>query len=82
MSEASQCDRCLILSHGHTQAEGTLEEVLRGYYSIMVQINRWRDAFALLKQANLPVTLDGKTLRVMNGNETEVRKALALLGYD
>ena len=80
MSEASQCDRCLILSHGRTQAEGTLEEVLRGHSSIMVQTNRWRDAFALLKQANLPVTLDGKTLRVMNGNETEVRKALAPLG--
>lgn len=80
MSEASQCDRCLILSHGRTQAEGTLEEVLRGHSSIMVQTNRWRDAFALLKQANLPVTLDGKTLRVMNGSETEVRKALAPLG--
>ncbi|MGX5271685.1 hypothetical protein DKK68_01205 [Bifidobacterium asteroides] len=79
MSEASQCDCCLILSHGHTQAEGTLEEVLRGHSSIMVQTSRWRNAFALLKQANLPVTLDGKTLRVMNGSEAEVRKALSPL---
>lgn len=76
MSEAGQCDRCVILSHGRVQTQGTVDEITRVHQSLTVETGDWEEAFRALRGANLPVSLNGTTLRVPDTDESEVRSAL------
>lgn len=64
MQEAAQCDRLVILTAGEVTGAGTTDEITAGRTSLVIRSGTWQEAFGLLREAGLPVTLDGRTLRL------------------
>lgn len=80
MAEAAQCDRCVILSQGVMLANGTVDEIIGRHRSLVVRASRWQEAFACLHKAGLPVSFEGRALRVVDGREDQIRALLDSVG--
>ncbi len=64
MSEASECDRLVVLVAGRVAAAGTLAAIVGDLRTVTVSADRWEAAFAALDAAGQPVALVGRSLRV------------------
>jgi ABC-2 type transport system ATP-binding protein len=80
LEEAEQCDRLLLMESGRIARAGTLAEVIGGATAVTVDAARWDDAFRVLADAGLAVTLTGRTTRVAAGSPEEVSASLARAG--
>jgi len=77
MQEARQCDRLLLMADGVIVASGTEAEVVGNMQSIEVSTPAWREVFAALSATGSLVTLDGRTVRVVDQSGEQVRAAIA-----
>lgn len=82
MQEAAQCDRLVILTAGLVTGAGTVQEITAAHTSLTVVSERWEQAFALLREAGLPVLLHGRALRVPGATRGAVERALAPLAAE
>jgi ABC-type multidrug transport system ATPase subunit len=64
MSEASECDRLVVLVAGRVAAAGTLAAIVGDLRTVTVIADRWEAAFTALDTAGQPVALVGRSLRV------------------
>ncbi len=64
MSEAQQCDRLVLMSHGRVVAAGSEAELTASTTAVAVEAGSWQRAFAVLDAAGLPVMLAGRAVRV------------------
>ncbi len=64
MSEASECDRLVVMVNGAVAAAGTVASIVGDLRTVAVDAERWEGAFAALDAAGLPVALVGRSLRV------------------
>ena len=80
MSEASQCDRLVVLMAGRAAARGTAAEIAGGLVTQEVLAEPWERPFRALKDAGLPVALAGRRIRIPGADPTRVRAALADAG--
>jgi ABC-type multidrug transport system ATPase subunit len=76
MQEAQQCDRLSIMASGRVVAEGTADSIVGDATAVLVQSDRWEDAFNALSDAGEPVTLDGRRVRVAGTAPEQVRRIL------
>lgn len=79
MQEAARCDRLVILDAGSVAAAGTVAQITAARTSTEVRAQRWQSAFALLREAGLPVALSGRSLRVPGVAPEAVAAVLATL---
>lgn len=79
MQEAEQCDRLVVLDAGRVRGMGTPAEIRNAYRSLLVTSADWEGAFALLRDAGIPVLLVGRTLRIPGGDPKRVTEALSSL---
>ncbi|MGV9825516.1 MULTISPECIES: ABC transporter ATP-binding protein [unclassified Gordonia (in: high G+C Gram-positive bacteria)] len=80
MEEAQQCDRLLLMSNAELVAEGTEHDVIGSTRAALVRTEDWRDAFAALRAADVPVVLSGRTIRVADTDPERIRAILAHAG--
>ncbi|CAM5779525.1 ABC transporter ATP-binding protein [Cellulomonas persica] len=64
MSEAQQCDRLVLMSHGRVVAAGSEDELTGSTTAVAVDAGSWQRVFAVLDAAGLPVMLAGRAVRV------------------
>jgi ABC-2 type transport system ATP-binding protein len=76
MSEASECDRLVVLVSGSVMAAGSEREIVGELRTVRVSATRWDQAFAALNERRLPVALVGRNLRVPGVTAAEVDAAL------
>ncbi len=76
MQEARQCDRLLLMADGAIVARGTEAEVVGNMEAIQVTTPAWREAFAALSATGSLVTLDGRTVRVVDQSTGQVHDAI------
>ena len=76
MQEAEQCDRLVLMDSGRVVAAGTVAEIVAGTRVLEVETDDWAAAFAAMRRAGLPVTLSGTTVRIVDTDESDVRRAL------
>ena len=77
MGEAAQCDRLALMVEGRIEAEGTMAEILAGAEVVAVETDQWQQAFEALRTAGLPVSLAGRSVRVLSN---DVHLVAATLG--
>lgn len=77
MQEAEQCDRLVLMDLGRVVAHGTVDRIIGDTRVIRVTSQRWADAFNALRASDLPVSLDGIDVRVVDTPLDRVRDALA-----
>ncbi len=82
LQEAQQCDRLVLMAGGRVVVRGMLEEILDGRTATSVEAPSWSDAFAALRAADLPVTLDGTRVRVADAPPEAVRGVLDAAGVE
>jgi len=80
MSEASQCDRLVVLMAGRVAASGTAAEIADDLVAQEVFAEPWDRPFRALKDAGLPVALAGRRIRIPGADPATVRAALAAAG--
>lgn len=80
MSEARQCDRLLLLSNGRVVAQGTERDIVAGTEVIALDSDEWARLFSLLADAGYTVILAGRSVRVVDPAEEELRAMLAAQG--
>jgi len=80
MSEASECDRLVVLVSGRVAAAGTMDAVIGDLRTVIVEPDRWETAFAALDEVHLPVALVGRTLRVPGASIGTVDETLRAAG--
>ncbi|MGH3375677.1 MAG: ABC transporter ATP-binding protein [Actinoallomurus sp.] len=80
MQEAQQCDRLVMLSHGHEVATGSESDIIGSTTAVEVDTADWARAFAALNTAALPVTLADRHVRVAGTSPDTVRAALESAG--
>jgi ABC-2 type transport system ATP-binding protein/ribosome-dependent ATPase len=80
MQEAQQCDRLLLMSRGRLVARGSESDIVAGTSVVEVSADSWAQAFAALGAAELPVSLAGRTVRVVDVDPSRVREVLATAG--
>ena len=76
LDEADECDRLVLMSAGRVVATGSVAEIVGDGVAVAVAADRWDEAFAALDEADLPVALVGRGLRVAGGDLPRVRAAL------
>ena len=81
MEEAESCDRLIVLARGRVVAEGSLADILGGRLALVVEVEDWPRALALLEAHGLEPALVGRALRLAEGDRREVAKALGDLPY-
>lgn len=77
MQEAAQCDRLVVLSAGVVAAEGTAAEITAHRSSLVLRTDHWEDAFRRLREAGVPVILDGRSLRLPGVARSRAESVLA-----
>lgn len=82
MQEAQQCDRLLLMSQGRLVAQGSERDIIGDTRALAVRTDDWATAFSALDRAGLPVTLDGRSVRVADSSVESVRTALAATGTE
>ena len=82
MAEAEQCDRLLLMSQSRLVASGSEADVIAGTTAAAVRTDDWAAAFAALNDAGAPVMLDGRSVRVADGDPAQLRDLLAAAGVE
>ncbi len=80
MQEAEQCDRLLLMSDGVLVAEGSEHDIIGDTTAIAVHTDDWARTFAALNAAGQPVVLDGRAVRVADGDPARLGQILATEG--
>ncbi len=80
MSEASECDRLVVLVAGRVATAGTVTTIVGDLRTVTVDADRWEAAFAALDAAGAPVALVGRSLRVPGGSIDGIDGALRSAG--
>jgi ABC-2 type transport system ATP-binding protein/ribosome-dependent ATPase len=80
MQEAEQCDRLLLMSNGALVAEGSEQDVIGDTTAVAVHTDDWARTFAALNAAGQPVVLDGRAVRVADGDPGRLGQILASEG--
>ncbi len=80
MSEATQCDRLLLLDQGRVVAEGSESDIVGGTTAYAVRSRDWSAAFAVLEAAGEPVMLAGRDVRVADSDPVRLRALLEAAG--
>jgi ABC-2 type transport system ATP-binding protein len=80
MQEAEQCDRLLLMSDGVLVAEGSEHDIIGDTTAIAVHTDDWARTFAALNAAGQPVVLDGRAVRVADGDPGRLGQILASEG--
>jgi len=80
MQEAEQCDRLLLMSDGVLVAEGSEHDIIGDTTAIAVHTDDWARTFAALNAAGQPVVLDGRAVRVAEGDPHRLGQILATEG--
>jgi ABC-2 type transport system ATP-binding protein/ribosome-dependent ATPase len=76
MQEADQCDRLVIMVAGQVAAAGTVREIIGGRTAVQVDTDSWEQAFNALSEAQMPVVLSGRSVRVPDTPAGEVERVL------
>ncbi|HEY2310655.1 MAG TPA: ABC transporter ATP-binding protein [Gaiellaceae bacterium] len=76
MQEADQCDRLVIMVAGEVAAAGTVREIIGGRTAVQVDTDSWEQAFNALSEAQMPVALSGRSVRVPDTPADEVESVL------
>ena len=76
MQEARQCDRLVLLADGSVGGQGTESDIVAGLTVIEVTAGRWNDAFNALTNAGALVTLNGRSVRVIDRPHDAVERVL------
>jgi ABC-2 type transport system ATP-binding protein len=82
MSEASECDRLVVLVAGRVVATGSTEQIIGGMRTVAVSAVSWESAFRALDDGGLPVALMGRSLRVPDRSAAEVDEVLLAAGVE
>lgn len=82
MEEAQQCDRLLLMSSGRLVAQGSERDVVGDTTAVAVRTADWAGAFRVLNDADVPVILDGRAIRVADTEPDRVRRMLVDAGMD
>jgi ABC-2 type transport system ATP-binding protein len=82
MSEASQCDRLVVLVAGRVAAAGTVAEIIGEMRTVIVRASAWERAFVALDDAGLPLAVVGRALRLADVDPAQVRSVLAAAGIE
>lgn len=77
MQEARQCDRLLLMSQGRVVGRGSEADIVGDTTAVLVRTRRWESAFELLDEAEVPVTVAGRDVRVIGATADLVRSMLA-----
>ncbi|MDT7846746.1 ABC transporter ATP-binding protein [Streptomyces justiciae] len=80
MQEAQQCDRLILMSRGAAVAAGSEREIIGDTVACEIDTDDWVTAFAALDDAGLPVTLDGRRVRIADTPPEAVQRALSQVG--
>lgn len=80
MQEAQQCDRLLLMSDGLLVAEGDEAAIVGATTAVEIRTDNWARAFEVLDELGEPVTLDGRSVRVADGDADSIQKVLATHG--
>jgi ABC-2 type transport system ATP-binding protein/ribosome-dependent ATPase len=76
MQEARQCDRLVLLSDGIVVGRGTESDIVAGLTAIEVTADLWSDAFTAITGTGAIVTLNGRSVRVIDVSREEVDRTL------
>jgi ABC-2 type transport system ATP-binding protein/ribosome-dependent ATPase len=76
MQEARQCDRLVLLSDGIVVGRGTESDIVAGLTAIEVTADLWSDAFTAITGTGAIVTLNGRSVRVIDVSRDEVDRTL------
>lgn len=82
MEEAQQCDRLLLMSSGRLVAQGSERDVVGDTTAVALRTADWAGAFRVLNDADVPVILDGRAIRVADTEPDRVRRVLVDAGMD
>lgn len=80
MREAEQCDRLLLMSQARLVAQGDQEDIIGSTTAVAVHTDDWSRAFAVLNEAEQPVMLAGRDVRVADADAEHVKALLAEAG--
>lgn len=80
MQEAQQCDRLLLMSDGLLVAEGDEAAIVGATTAVEIRTDDWATAFEVLDAHGEPVTLDGRSVRVADGDADALQCVLAARG--
>jgi ABC-2 type transport system ATP-binding protein/ribosome-dependent ATPase len=80
MQEADQCDRLVIMVAGRVEAAGTVHEIIGDRTAVQVDTEAWEHAFRALTDAQLPVMLAGRSVRVPDATVQDVQRVLTGAG--
>jgi ABC-2 type transport system ATP-binding protein/ribosome-dependent ATPase len=76
MDEADECDRLVIMAAGRVVASGTAADIVGSTTVVVVDTDRWAEAFAAVDAAGLAAALVGRALRVPGASVSDVERAL------
>lgn len=76
MQEARQCDRLVLLSDGLVVGRGTESDIVAGLTAVEVTADLWIDAFTTLTGTGALITLNGRSVRVIDASREEVNRTL------
>lgn len=76
MSEASQCDRLVVLVAGRVAAAGREHAIIGEMRTVVVRSPAWERAFVALDDAGLPLAVVGRAIRLADADPTVVRSVL------
>jgi len=77
MAEANQCDRLVLMAGGRIALSGTVSDLVGTRTAAEIDCADWSAAFAALDGAGLPVSLNGRRLRVPVAAATIAAQTLA-----
>ncbi|HYH49618.1 MAG TPA: ABC transporter ATP-binding protein [Acidimicrobiia bacterium] len=80
MDEAEQADRVVIMAGGRVVAAGTVPEIIGGRSVVEVTADDWPAALSTVEHDGRVVLLDGRVIRVLGDELTEVRADLDRAG--
>jgi ABC-2 type transport system ATP-binding protein len=76
MQEARQCDRLLLMASGRLVGRGTETDIVAGMTTVEVKADAWSDAFSALEGTGALVTLNGRSVRVVDRPPEDVEATL------
>lgn len=79
MDEAVQADRLVVMTRGRIGASGTTADVIGDRSTLLVDTDRWADAFMAIDAAGWKPMLAGRTIRIPRATDVEVHAVESLL---
>ncbi|KJR07582.1 ABC transporter ATP-binding protein [Gordonia sihwensis] len=80
MEEAQQCDRLLLMVGGRLVGSGSEDDIIGDTRAIAVRTDDWAAAFAALNDADVPVILAGRDIRVPDTDPAQIDAVLDTAG--